>query len=99
MRTVAAHEGKGKSWEAVWHDTDFYGAVCEALDPPTGDDGSSVDDDGASDGETEEDGSGEEDDGDEEVEPVGVDVDDEEENNDEYPAEMLDDVLEADPDA
>ena len=54
LSAIASHEGQGKAWDAVWHDTDFYGAVCDALDPPSGDDGSSVDDDGLGSSEEED---------------------------------------------
>ena len=84
---VSAHQGQGKSWEAAWWETDFYGGVCAALDPHPGADGSSVDDDG----EGEEEGlpeseSEEEEDEDESSSSSSSVVDDQ----DEYPAAMLD---------
>ena len=85
LEIVSAHQGQGKSWEAAWWETDFYGGVCAALDPHSEADGSSVDDDG----EGEEEGLPESDSEEEEEEESSSSssvVDDQ----DEYPAAMLD---------
>ena len=41
---LAPHLGK-RSWDEAWHSIGVYGGLCSALDPPTGDGQSSIEDD------------------------------------------------------